>query len=78
LAQAKKDSFAAELLINKDWCKGCGVCIAFCPKEALFLDENSKAKKDPEKCSACGICETFCPDFAISLVKRRFSVNAGK
>ncbi|MFO7951966.1 MAG: 4Fe-4S binding protein [Bacillota bacterium] len=55
-------------MINEQWCKGCGICVAFCPREALFLDERGKAKKDMEKCRSCGTCETFCPDFAISLV----------
>ena len=25
--------------INIQWCKGCGICVAFCPKKALSLDE---------------------------------------
>lgn len=67
----------AELLIREEWCKGCGICVAFCPREALFLDDKSKAKKYEDRCTACGVCETFCPDFAISMVRRRLSINAG-
>ncbi len=77
MVQVKKKRINADLVINRAWCKGCGVCIAFCPKEALFMDNYGKAEKDLERCTACGICETFCPDFAISLVKRRISKNAG-
>jgi len=77
LVQANQDDFTSDLVIKKEWCKGCGICVAFCPKEALFLDEKGKAIKDKEKCTKCGICETFCPDFAISLIKRRLSPNAG-
>ncbi len=77
MAQAKKKSINADLVINRTWCKGCGICIAFCPKEALFMDHSGKAEKDMEKCTTCGVCETFCPDFAIALVNRRLSINAG-
>jgi len=77
LAQAEKKDYTAELIIKEEWCKGCGICVAFCPREALFLDEKSKAQEDMEKCTKCGICETFCPDFAISLIKRRLYINAG-
>lgn len=71
MVQAKRNSSETELVINREWCKGCGICIAFCPREALFIDGDGKAVKENDKCSACGICETFCPDFAIALVKRR-------
>jgi 2-oxoglutarate ferredoxin oxidoreductase subunit delta len=29
--------------INRDWCKGCGICVAFCPKTVLELDAQDKA-----------------------------------
>ncbi|MGM0652210.1 MAG: indolepyruvate ferredoxin oxidoreductase subunit alpha [Bacillota bacterium] len=69
MAHIKQKRRNKELFINRSWCKGCGVCIAFCPKEAIYMDDSGKAKTDQEKCTVCGICETFCPDFAISLVE---------
>ena len=26
-----------KLIIEPAWCKGCGICVAFCPQEALEL-----------------------------------------
>ncbi|NDV18381.1 4Fe-4S dicluster domain-containing protein [Pseudodesulfovibrio sp. JC047] len=56
------------VIINTTWCKGCGICVAFCPKEALSLVEE-KAVVDQEKCIACGMCELYCPDLAIVVNK---------
>ena len=56
--------------IYRGWCKKCGICIAFCPQNALEADEASyPVLKDPEKCTACGWCEMRCPDFAIVVCK---------
>ncbi|MBO4311419.1 MAG: 4Fe-4S binding protein [Desulfovibrionaceae bacterium] len=55
--------------INRQWCKGCGVCVEFCPKKALHLDEDEKAVWTPENCSKCGLCEHYCPDLAIQAIK---------
>lgn len=30
------------LVINRDWCKGCRICVAFCPKDVLVLDGHDK------------------------------------
>ena len=51
------------------WCKGCGICAAFCPKEVLKLDaEAEKAVVEhPEACVGCGTCERMCPDMAITV-----------
>ncbi len=58
-----------ELVINREWCKGCGVCIAFCPKQVLELDKEEKSTAArPEDCICCGLCEIRCPDLAIEVV----------
>lgn len=54
-----------KVLINRQWCKGCGVCVAFCRAQALSLDEEGKAAYDPERCVGCGLCELYCPDLAV-------------
>ena len=48
------------------WCKGCGLCIEFCPGDVLVLGLDNRPKPIyPEKCTACRWCELHCPDFAI-------------
>ncbi len=58
------------VIINTLWCKGCGICVAFCPKNALSL-VNEKAEHDMEKCIVCGMCELYCPDLAVSVDKSK-------
>jgi len=58
--------------INSAWCKGCGICAAFCPKKALTVNEKTeKAMHDVSLCIECGLCEIYCPDLAIELVKTK-------
>ncbi|MST99929.1 4Fe-4S dicluster domain-containing protein [Tissierella sp. DSM 105185] len=55
------------LTVDKKWCKGCGICVAFCPKNVLEIKEGKVNIKDLEACIQCGQCELRCPDFAIYL-----------
>lgn len=58
-----------ELQISRDWCKGCGICVAFCPKQVLELDGTDKVVAvRPEDCICCQLCELRCPDLAITVI----------
>ena len=58
-----------EIIINREWCKGCGICVHFCPEDVLELDEEEKATPSrPEDCICCRQCEYRCPDLAVELV----------
>jgi 2-oxoglutarate ferredoxin oxidoreductase subunit delta len=60
-----------------DQCKACGLCVKFCPKGILGLDEivlNTLGYHPisiirAEECSGCGICALMCPDLIIEVEK---------
>ncbi|MBM9519221.1 4Fe-4S binding protein [Desulforhopalus vacuolatus] len=59
-----------EIAINQNWCKGCGICVAFCPKNVLELDEGGHSTVvRPEDCILCRLCEMRCPDLAIRVIE---------
>jgi 2-oxoglutarate ferredoxin oxidoreductase subunit delta len=54
--------------IFPEWCKGCGICVAFCPKQVLEMGKDQKAHvAHPERCIRCYLCARRCPDFAVSV-----------
>lgn len=62
---------AAKITTVKARCKGCGICVSFCPKHILELDGIGKIQvKDETGCILCGQCELRCPDYAIYVEKR--------
>jgi 2-oxoglutarate ferredoxin oxidoreductase subunit delta len=74
LAAKKKDIV---ILIDRDLCKGCDICVKVCKPEGLRLvDAPDKWEgavvemKDPELCNFCRLCELQCPDFAIRILRK--------
>ena len=58
--------------IVADQCKGCGFCVAFCPRHVLVLSDgyNKKGYHPPliveeAECPGCKLCEIICPEFSI-------------
>ena len=58
-----------KLVIEESWCKKCGICIEFCPKKVLNMNNESVYIENESECTLCGLCELRCPDYAIYLQK---------
>jgi 2-oxoglutarate ferredoxin oxidoreductase subunit delta len=63
-------------IIDKDRCKGCGLCVAVCPKNVLELSREVNTKgyfpvfqARPGDCIYCTMCCVMCPDVAIAIEK---------
>ncbi|MDG6229488.1 MAG: 4Fe-4S binding protein [Candidatus Thermoplasmatota archaeon] len=66
--------------INKDWCKGCSICIDRCPQQALEESDEFTISgvhlprlKENNTCNDCGLCSLLCPDLAISIISKHDS-----
>ena len=65
---------AGQIQIDKERCKGCGLCIDVCPKECIHLSEELNLKgyfvatfDAGDACTGCGNCAVMCPDVAIAV-----------
>ena len=68
----------AYIVINTDKCKGCGICIEYCPQKLIVILENELNAQgyrpagfsDPEvECKGCKICAEMCADICIEVYK---------
>jgi len=67
---AKKKHF--DVYFYHDWCKACGICMAFCPQEIIKTDRTGKPViEEADRCVGCRFCEVHCPDFAITVTERK-------
>ena len=72
------------LIANR--CKGCRMCVEFCPQQVLTLSEGINAKGyhfpvvapgKQDACVACGFCSLICPEFAIFAVEAPLAAETG-
>lgn len=74
LSEIEKNSFIACKIhysdvhpkINPKLCKNCGICLDYCPAEAI-QQENGSARILEEKCIGCGECLVVCPAGAVKM-----------
>ena len=64
------------IFIDEMYCKGCGICVRYCPKKILELSDRVNSRgvyipvvTDESKCNFCNNCDLYCPDFAIFVEK---------
>ena len=64
------------IAINKERCKGCELCVHFCPKNLIYMSDEFNGKghhpcafKDTGECTGCTICAMMCPDVAIEVYR---------
>jgi len=62
--------------IDGEVCKGCGLCVHYCPKDVLRLSDHLNVRGyrvvevyQNENCIQCKMCEFGCPDLAIFIEK---------
>ena len=68
----------AVVFIYTDWCKACGICVAFCPGHVFSRDNDGYPRvTHPEACIGCGWCEIDCPDFAITVREKGSGKKGG-
>ena len=60
-----------EVKLYATWCKGCNICVEFCPTNVLAMHPSGHHPivVAPDNCTACHFCDTHCPDFAIVVRK---------
>ncbi len=54
--------------IRADLCTACGLCVEYCPVDAVELVDGRPVITFPQKCVYCGLCEEMCPAGAVELL----------
>ncbi|MFH0801135.1 MAG: 4Fe-4S binding protein [bacterium] len=65
-------------------CKGCGLCVHFCPQKILRISGRLNPKGffpaelvDETKCTGCMTCARMCPDIAIEVYREEKGASRG-
>ena len=53
--------------IDMQLCISCGLCVEYCPTQAVTMVAQRPVITAPQRCSYCGLCEESCPENAIAL-----------
>jgi len=66
------------VIIIEERCKGCELCVIYCPRDVLRMSSsfNIKGYHYPESideiiCINCHFCEALCPEFSIFSIENK-------
>jgi 2-oxoglutarate ferredoxin oxidoreductase subunit delta len=64
------------LIVDKERCKGCNLCVTACATDVLALAKEVNGKgynyaymEKPDECIGCANCGYVCPDGCITIYK---------
>lgn len=64
------------LTVDEEMCKGCGLCVLACDRQAIALVEHINSRGfhpaglvRPQECTGCAQCALMCPDACITILK---------
>lgn len=70
----KTEEKNSPVIIDREKCKGCELCIYYCPRKCLGKSEEINnmgyapaVLNKPEECNSCGICYIMCPEYIITV-----------
>jgi len=72
---------AGRIEIDKERCKGCGLCLNACPRGCIYISQLSNKmgyfppETSNEDCSGCAMCALVCPEACIKVYRES---NLGK
>ena len=69
--------------VDKERCKGCGLCVNVCPKHQIEISDDLNTKgyypaqfqeenvgdSEERQCTGCALCAVTCPDVAIEVYR---------
>ena len=68
-----------KIKIDREKCKGCHLCLSFCPKKCIaasdrlndkgYYPAQFKEASGEEACTGCSLCAVVCPDVAIEVYR---------
>ena len=69
------------IVVDKERCKGCEVCVGACPSQVIAMDPGVNGKgyhfaymEKPDDCTGCVNCAIVCPDGVISVYRKKVDV----
>jgi 2-oxoglutarate ferredoxin oxidoreductase subunit delta len=69
-------SVKGSIEISQELCKGCELCISFCPKQLISSSSKLNAAGyspamfvDNGECTGCAVCALVCPEVAIEVYR---------
>jgi 2-oxoglutarate ferredoxin oxidoreductase subunit delta len=68
-------TMAGKIIIKTERCKGCGLCVAVCPKGSIIISKKSNksgyfpAETSNAECTGCALCALMCPDVVIRVFR---------